>query len=252
MTEIVTFTNLSFVHCKGITHGLVAHTCGFPINKRELLGNIGELGLDVWEDLNAEDWAAIQARIERRGLAFTPRSARPHQECALDDAIAHFVDAGAARGRLIMPCGTGKSLTAFFIAEQLRPQTIVVVVPSLALIAQSLRDWTREFLARGEVPDWFVVCSAEDVGDVSDDDHVGDTYEHGLETDTSVEAITAWLRRTADSMRRVVFVTYQSGLKFAEAAREVDLTVDFMILDEAHKTVGAKHKKYAHLIFDDT
>jgi predicted helicase len=133
----------------------------------------------------------------------------------------------------------------------MNPQTIVVAVPSLALIAQSLKDWTREFLARGEVPDWFVVCSADDAGGISDDDHVGDTYEHGLETDTSVEAIVAWLRRTRGSRRRVVFVTYQSGVSFAEAAREVDLTVNFMILDEAHKTVGAKHKKYAHLIFEE-
>lgn len=115
-------------------------------------------------------------------------------------------------GGLPRPAGaTGKSLTAFFIAEQLNPRTIVVAVPSLALIAQSLRDWTREYLARGEIPDWFVVCSAEDVGDVSDDDHVGDTYEHGLETDTFVEAIVTWLRRTADSKRRIVFVTYFDG-----------------------------------------
>ena len=75
MTEIVTFTNLSFVHCKGIKHGLVGHTCGFPINKRELLGNIAELGLDVWEDLNAEDWAAIQARIECRDVVFAGTAA---------------------------------------------------------------------------------------------------------------------------------------------------------------------------------
>jgi len=211
MTEIVTFTNLSFVHCKGITHGLVAHICGFPINKRELLGNIAELGLDVREDLNAEDWAAIQARIENREAVFTARLPRPHQQIALTDAVAHFIHNGEARGRLIMPCGTGKSLAAFFIAEQLNPQTLVVAVPSLALIAQSLKDWTREHLARGEIPDWFVVCSADDVGDISDDDHVGDTYEHGLETDTSVEAIIAWLRRTEDSRRRVVFVTYQTS-----------------------------------------
>jgi hypothetical protein len=31
---------------KGIAHGLVAHTCGFPIGKRELLGNVAELGQD--------------------------------------------------------------------------------------------------------------------------------------------------------------------------------------------------------------
>jgi predicted helicase len=175
MTEITTFTNLSFVHSKGIAHGLVAHTCGFPIGKRELLGNIAELGLDVWEALNSEDWAAIKARVERRELTFSPRLPRPHQELALNDAIGHFIENGASRGRLIMPCGTGKSLAAFFIAEQLDPKTIVVAVPSLALIAQSLRDWTREFLARGEVPDWFVVCGADDIDDISGDDHVGDT-----------------------------------------------------------------------------
>jgi predicted helicase len=52
-----------------------------------------------------------------------------------------------------MPCGTGKSLTAFWIAEALDARHILVAVPSLALIRQSLSDWTREFLARGELPD---------------------------------------------------------------------------------------------------
>ena len=63
-----------------------------------------------------------------------------------------------------MPCGTGKSLTAFWIAEALNAQNILVAVPSLALIRQSLIDWTREFLARGQVPEWLCVCSDETVG----------------------------------------------------------------------------------------
>ena len=48
-----------------------------------------------------------------------------------------------------MPCGTGKSLTAYWIAEALKAKTILVAVPSLALVRQSLTDWTREFLAHG-------------------------------------------------------------------------------------------------------
>jgi predicted helicase len=36
-----------------------------------------------------------------------------------------------------MPCGTGKSLTAFWIAEKLAAKTIVIAVPSLALVADS-------------------------------------------------------------------------------------------------------------------
>ena len=45
-----------------------------------------------------------------------------------------------------MPCGTGKSLTAFWIAEKMRPKSILVAVPSLALLQQTLKVWTREFL----------------------------------------------------------------------------------------------------------
>ena len=37
-----------------------------------------------------------------------------------------------------MPCATGKSLTAFWIAQALDAKSIVVAVPSLALIRQSL------------------------------------------------------------------------------------------------------------------
>ena len=46
-----------------------------------------------------------------------------------------------------MPCGTGKSLTAYWIAQALKAKNILVAVPSLALVRQSLTDWTREFLA---------------------------------------------------------------------------------------------------------
>ncbi|MCP4890704.1 MAG: DEAD/DEAH box helicase family protein, partial [Planctomycetaceae bacterium] len=35
-----------------------------------------------------------------------------------------------SRGKLIMPCGTGKSLTAYWIAQALESKTILVVVPS--------------------------------------------------------------------------------------------------------------------------
>jgi predicted helicase len=51
------------------------------------------------------------------------------------------------RGKLIMPCGTEKSLTAFWIAEELAAKTVVIAVPSLALVQQTLFDWLREIAA---------------------------------------------------------------------------------------------------------
>ena len=87
------------------------------------------------------------------GLVGTPD---PHQSAAVAAAKTHFVRDGAARGRLIMPCGTGKSLTAYWIAEALKAKTILVAVPSLALVRQSLTGWTRKFLAHGIKPDWIM------------------------------------------------------------------------------------------------
>ena len=58
-----------------------------------------------------------------------------------------------------MPCGTGKSLTAYWIAEALKAKTILVAVPSLALVRQSLTDWTREFLAHGSSQIGFVFAA---------------------------------------------------------------------------------------------
>jgi predicted helicase len=45
------------------------------------------------------------------------------------------------RGQMIMACGTGKTLTALFIKEKLAAQRTLVLVPSLSLLAQTLREW---------------------------------------------------------------------------------------------------------------
>jgi predicted helicase len=44
----------------------------------------------------------------------------------------------ADRGQLIMACGTGKTLTALFIAERLESKRTLVLLPSLSLLKQTL------------------------------------------------------------------------------------------------------------------
>ena len=148
-----------------------------------------------------------------------------------------------------MPCGTGKSLAAYWIAEALRAKTILVAVPSLALIRQSLADWTREFLARGQVPDWICVCSDETVGNLERDEFVGEVYELGLPTHTDPKEIAALLRAHSNGPK-IVFTTYQSSDKLAAAARQARIRFDLAILDEAHKTVGVRSKQFATLLRD--
>src|SRR5215475_7757139 len=112
--ELGTFSSLTFNTCSNIALAVVAHTCSKPVSKRHLMRNTTEIGLDRWQSLDEEAWHLIVAKL--KGLSARPevRHPRPHQRAAISAAKKHFISDGATRGRLIMPCGTGKSLTAYW------------------------------------------------------------------------------------------------------------------------------------------
>ena len=238
----------------GLSHRVVAHTSAKPIQKRALMGTTVEIGLDQFLALLPSDWALIAAATSGRMERPQARAPRPHQHPAVDAAFEHFVARGRSRGRLVMPCGTGKSLTAFFIAERLDAWTVLVAVPSLALIRQSLADWTREYLARGEIPEWLCVCSDETVGAVELDSFVSGVYDLGIPTTTDPAEVAAFLAEPEAGtarVRRIVFTTYQSSRRVCEGAKTAGAKFDFAVLDEAHRTVGPKRKSFAALLHDD-
>jgi superfamily II DNA or RNA helicase len=245
--ELGTFTSLAFNTCNNIALAVVAHTSSKPVSKHHLMRNTVEIGLDRWQSLDQAAWRLIVGKLKGRSPRPEVRSPRPHQRAAISAAKTHFVRDKAARGRLIMPCGTGKSLAAYWIAEALKAKIILVAVPSLALIRQSLADWTREFLAHGIKPDWLCVCSDETVGNLERDEFVGEVYDLGLPTHTDPNEIAALLRVRSDGPK-IIFTTYQSSDKLAAAARKARIRFDLAILDEAHKTVGAHSKVFATLL----
>jgi predicted helicase len=245
--ELGTFSSLAFNTCNNIALAVVAHTASKPVSKRHLMRNTVEIGFDRWQSLDDESWRLIVAKLKGRRLRQEPRTPKPHQRAAISAAETHFLRNNARRGRLIMPCGTGKSLTAYWIANALKANTIIVAVPSLALIRQSLADWTREFLAHGQVPDWICVCSDDTVGNLDHDEFVGEIYDLGVPTHTEPSEIAALLR-VPSRAKKIVFTTYQSSDKLAAASRRARITFDLAILDEAHKTVGIHSKKYATLL----
>ncbi len=246
--ELSTFTNLAFNYCNNISLAVVVHTCAKPVKKKQYLGKATEIGLERWLELEAEDWRQIREATAKPPSPPKPREPRPHQQKAIAAAKEHFISSKETRGRLIMPCGTGKSLTAFWIAEALKARSILVAVPSLHLIKQSLADWTKEFLARGEIPDWLVVCSDETTGKL-EDDFVSDSYELGVDATTDRDEIGRFLSKKS-AKKKIVFSTYQSGKPLAAAARSAGFSFDLGIMDEAHRTVGSPDKSFGHLITD--
>ena len=148
-----------------------------------------------------------------------------------------------------MPCASGKSLTAYWIADKLEARRIVIAVPSLALIRQTLRVWLRETMANHQAVEWICVCSDESAGRIGRDDVTVLRQDLGVPCLTDPDDIAAWLKRKHHGLT-VVFTTYQSGEALAQAARSARFTFDLGIMDEAHKTVGATDKLFSHLLHD--
>ena len=87
-----------------------------------------------------------------------PPEARPYQKTAIKDVVAGFKNAD--RGQLIMACGTGKTFTSLWIKEKLNAKNVLVLLPSLSLLSQTLREWT---LAANTEFDVLCVCSDKTV-----------------------------------------------------------------------------------------
>jgi len=148
----------------------------------------------------------------------------------------------ADRGQLIMACGTGKTLAALFINEKLAAERTLVLVPSLSLLAQTLREWT----ANAKVGfDFLPVCSDRTVAEP--DAVVSNTSDLGFPVTTDAGEIATFLRRRSGPC--VVFATYQSSPEIAKAFELGQVPAfDLAIADEAHRCAGRVSSDFATIL----
>jgi predicted helicase len=235
--------------CRGFSFGIVCSTTERITHVLKDQDRIGFCALDVWQALDTDFLKRLRAHLTHKPGLLKPLKPKPHQKGAVKDGHAHFVIQKARRGKLIMPCGSGKSLTAYWIAGKLESKRIVIAVPSLALIRQTLKVWLRETQANKQVVEWICACSDESAGRVERDDSAVLRQDLGVPCLTDPKEIAAWLKRKHRGLT-VVFTTYQSGEALAKAARAAKFTFDLGIMDEAHKTVGDGGKLFSHLLHD--
>ena len=186
---------------------------------------------------------------------------------ANEDADEVGIPRGEARGRIVLPCGAGKTRIALRIVERLahRGELALVLCPSIALVAQI----RREFLEHADVPlRAMAVCSDQGVADdeeaVANDDDA--TLDRGLETvetlkgcpvTTDPSEIAAWIRerRTGPAKEAVsvIFGTYQSARRVADSIEQADAADAFKVLicDEAHRTAGVRRRKRSSTAADE-
>jgi len=180
------------------------------------------------------------------GAAPKPKRAkpRPHQRKAVSAVLRGFRNHN--RGRLIMACGTGKTLAGLWIHEQLKSRRTLLFVPSISLVQQNLREWGRH--AKDDF-DCLVVCSDESVANDRDDPAIRYVAELGIDVTTAAKDIAAFL---AKRRRRpaVVISTYQSSDRVSEGQKLAKRTFDLALCDEAHRLVGHAESRFATVLND--
>ena len=194
------------------------------------------IGLDGLRESQV-DWSTFAATGEV--LRPEPKTLRQDQIEALEAVLAGLAEAD--RAKLIMACGTGKTLTGLRIAEELAGSSghVLLLVPSLALMAQTVREWCADAVVRLTA---FAVCSDTQVGkrrrsryDVAELEVTDLVFPATTDAASLARAVTT---AQAGSMR-VVFATYQSIAVIAAAQASHGFPeFDLIVCDEAHRTTG--------------
>ncbi|MFE0040092.1 Helicase associated domain protein [Streptomyces sp. NPDC059015] len=157
---------------------------------------------------------------------------RTDQQEGLASAVRHL-SRPRTRGHAVSACGTGKTLFALRVAEELGVRHLAVAVPSLDLVTQ----WAAAARADGRREPMITVSSLR-------------AESHPLLADAEVDSANAgeylahWLARHP---KATVFFTYDSLSKIEEAQHSAIFPApvfDLLIVDEAHATAGTWEKNW--------
>ncbi len=221
---------------------LIATTDKIGANARRTIAKQEKpVGLVLRGDLLSEQlvWP-VKIREPAKPLArWNPR---PHQVAAITNAARGFRTSD--RGRLVMACGTGKTLTALWIAEKLDSRRSLVLVPSLSLVSQNLSEWGQQ---AAQDFDALVVCSDPSVAERRSDATVQSVADLGVKVTTDPAEIRQFLTRRRRKPA-VVFSTYQSSDRIATAQVEDCRPFDLAICDEAHHLAGSSASGFATIL----
>lgn len=191
------------------------------------------------------DWEKLEMGIHGEASRNPKKVLKPHQKEALEETNKHFKSED--RGKLIMACGTGKTFTSLRIAENETngKGLILFLVPSIALLGQTLREWSAD---AQEPINAICICSDPEISRKKTKNEDNDNFsvvDLALPASTNTAEILRQfnhIKTNSNSGMTVVFSTYQSIDVIARAQKELIKKgfseFDLIICDEAHRTTG--------------
>ena len=215
---------------------IVATTSKYSPNLDKVANKWGTVRIDS-EDIDEShlDWNAYLKGVspEKRHF-YDPKE---YQKKAIRACLDGFENND--RGKLIMACGTGKTLTSLRLTEQLCKEKgfVLFLAPSISLVAQSMRYWASQAkkLFSAEV-----VCSDESASRPNEDLWENSLADLPYPSTTDAETLASRIKKEKkDDGLTVIFSTYQSIKVISDAQKLGIGTFDLIICDEAHRTTGA-------------
>ncbi len=224
------------------------------IQKRLLIGTTDKIGGNAKETMNGQEKSVrsfllselrdsfLQYPSSLKGLNSKAKKKRinkdrPYQQQAITKVLEGFKTHD--RGKLIMACGTGKTLVTLWIKEKLKSKTTLVLLPSLNLLSQTLFEWTTHCKDAFEV---LCICSDTTVGkqDRAEDMKVNEAH---FDVTSDISIISQFLKLDKS---KVIFCTYQSSDLVSQAQKKE--IIDLVICDEAHRCTGLANSTFTHIL----
>lgn len=173
--------------------------CLFLSEYGEVINNIDETTFTIISDIDS-----LRFQIsEKENKIKKPYT---YQQKCIDSVIDSFIIHD--RTKLILACGIGKTLIAYWIMKKLNINNLVIFVPSLFLVTQFYNEWKKQMLDENLFNDNFVINASD-----------------------FVNKRNMFFEDNMDLKNKIVISTYQSSYKLK------GYEFDFAIFDEAHNTV---------------
>lgn len=219
---------------------LLAHTAGIgPTAQKTLEAQDPPVRVLDPHQMDRADiqWAEFQVEYPDRMVQKDgEKTPFPYQRQAMSDVAEGFQSSD--RGKLIMACGTGKTFTSLQIMQDQTPSnaTVLFLVPSIALLDQTLREWKRDATTGFRA---LAVCSDVKVGKNTAQEDISTTDLLVPATTDATRLVEQQESAKDYDGRTVVFSTYQSIDVLHQAQQSGFAEFDLIICDEAHRTTGA-------------
>ena len=189
---------------------------------------------DRFDALDTDFFERLTAYLKTQRIV-PPAKKLPHitQREAIAAAVKYYGKNN--RGQLILPCGAGKTLASIWISEKLAAKKIMIMLPSLSLLSQTLKEWA----INSSLPFRYLCVCSDTTVDLGNDSPIENISDMDVPVTTELKEIQKFLNATS-SKTSIIFSTYQSSKVLSDAVRKSGTTFDIGIFDEAHRTAGAK------------